>query len=303
MPTALLNRSKLEAAYIGFHTAFTDGLTLAPNLWERIATRVPSTQETESYKWMGDLPQLKEWIGDRILHKLRAQDYSIKNKDWANGIEVDRNDILYDRLGIVRPRIQMLGMAAREHYDQLVFDLLVKGFGSTYGLCYDGQYFFDSDHRDVTTASVQSNTSTAALSESTLNAAWLSMAGRANSDGQPLLIQPTTLVVGPSNRVTALNLLKERLADGADNINAGLVDLIIAPRLTGTYANYWFLLDLSKPIKPLILQVFKEIEFVALDSMDDLHAFMRKTFMYGCDGIHNVGYGLWQLAYGSTGAS
>ena len=28
---------------------------------------------------------------------------------------------------------------------------------------------------------------------------------------------------------------------------------------------------------------------------------MRKEYLYGVDGRYNAGYGLWQLAYGSTG--
>jgi len=60
---------------------------------------------------------------------------------------------------------------------------------------------------------------------------------------------------------------------------------------------------LSKPIKPIILQIAKKIDFAALDSPTDENVFMRKKFLYGVDSIDNAGYGLWQLAYGSTGDS
>lgn len=61
----------------------------------------------------------------------------------------------------------------------------------------------------------------------------------------------------------------------------------------------WFLMDLRRPIKPLILQIRKTPEFVALDKPDDEENFMRKKFMYGVDDRKNVGFGLWQLCYGS----
>lgn len=61
----------------------------------------------------------------------------------------------------------------------------------------------------------------------------------------------------------------------------------------------WFLLDLRRPIKPIILQIRKRPEFAALDSPDNPETFMRKKFIYGVDDRKNVGFGLWQLCYGS----
>jgi phage major head subunit gpT-like protein len=58
-------------------------------------------------------------------------------------------------------------------------------------------------------------------------------------------------------------------------------------------------MDLRRPIKPIILQIRKQPQFVAMDKPDDEQAFMRKKFRYGVDDRKNVGFGLWQLAYGS----
>jgi phage major head subunit gpT-like protein len=64
----------------------------------------------------------------------------------------------------------------------------------------------------------------------------------------------------------------------------------------------WYLLDLSRPIKPLVLQIRKQPQFVAMDQPDNEQVFMRKKYIYGVDDRKNVGYGLWQLAYGSKRA-
>ncbi|MCP4469002.1 MAG: hypothetical protein GY813_19930 [Halieaceae bacterium] len=61
----------------------------------------------------------------------------------------------------------------------------------------------------------------------------------------------------------------------------------------------WFLMDTSRVIKPLILQKRKTYNFVSMDSEKDENTFMRKEYVYGVDARLNVGYGLWQLAYGS----
>jgi phage major head subunit gpT-like protein len=61
----------------------------------------------------------------------------------------------------------------------------------------------------------------------------------------------------------------------------------------------WYVLDLSRAIKPLIFQKRRDYQFVAMDKPDDEAAFSRKEYRYGVDARVNAGYGLWQLAYAS----
>ena len=61
----------------------------------------------------------------------------------------------------------------------------------------------------------------------------------------------------------------------------------------------WFLMDTKRMIKPIIHQVRRPYTLTRMDDLDDPNVFMRDQFLYGIDGRCNVGYGLWQLAYGS----
>jgi len=61
----------------------------------------------------------------------------------------------------------------------------------------------------------------------------------------------------------------------------------------------WFLIDTTRVFKPIILQTRKDWDFVRKDSPDDDNVFNRKEFLYGSDARMNVGFGLWQLAWGS----
>ena len=61
----------------------------------------------------------------------------------------------------------------------------------------------------------------------------------------------------------------------------------------------WFLIDASQVVKPIILQVRKPMMFDSLDKRTDETVFMNKQFIYGVDSRHNVGFGLWQTAWGS----
>jgi phage major head subunit gpT-like protein len=58
-------------------------------------------------------------------------------------------------------------------------------------------------------------------------------------------------------------------------------------------------LDASRAIRPFIFQRRSAPQLVSQDSPSDEHYFMRKKFRYGVDYRGAVGYGLWQLAYGS----
>lgn len=73
-----------------------------------------------------------------------------------------------------------------------------------------------------------------------------------------------------------------------------------------TYANTdggngaaWFLMDVSRVIKPVIYQNRKPFNLVRMDAETDERVFSAKEFRYGTDGRCNVGWGFPQLAWGS----
>ncbi|MBF9049892.1 head protein [Roseobacter sp. HKCCD9010] len=66
---------------------------------------------------------------------------------------------------------------------------------------------------------------------------------------------------------------------------------------------WWYLLDVTRPLKPMIYQERKKPQFVAkTDPQNSDHVFMNKEFLYGVDARSNVGFGLWQMAYASNAA-
>lgn len=139
----VINRDSLNIIFTGFKTAFQNGLGMAASQWDRVATRVPSSTSEEKYGWLGKVPGLRKWIGDRVIHNIAVHDYTIKNDDFEDTIVVNRNNIDDDTYGVFAPLFAALGEAVSAHPNQLVFDLLKAGFDT---LCYDGQNFFDTDH-------------------------------------------------------------------------------------------------------------------------------------------------------------
>ena len=61
----------------------------------------------------------------------------------------------------------------------------------------------------------------------------------------------------------------------------------------------WFLLDVRRPLKPLIYQERKPYDVKSMTDANDEGVFMRDEYRYGVDGRSNVGFGFWQQAFGS----
>lgn len=225
----LINAQNLDIAFTGFNAAFMRGLGQAQSQIDLVATRVPSSARETKFGWLGKFPNIREWVGDRVVHKLAAHDYAIKNKPWESTISVERDDMEDDNEGIYAPLFEELGMSTTAHPDMLGFGLLKAGFDASKGLAYDGQFFFDTDHP--------------VLDE---NGAEISVANTDGGAGTP-----------------------------------------------------WFLMDLSRALKPIIWQERRKFDLVRMDKPDDANVFHRKEFLYGVDGRNNVGFGLWQFAWGS----
>lgn len=224
MPQVTLNF--LSSLYQGVQTSFNQYLAAAPGFYRQLCMVVDSKHREETYPRLDDLPGIREWIGDRIVHSLSASSYAVKNKKWEETLGIDRDDIEDDAFGLFNIAIQQLGVNAGEFPDRLVGSIIKAG-GSTIGP--DGQYFFDTDHPS-----------------------W-------DSSGA---------------------------AVSASNFTAG----------SGAA---WYLLDLSKPLKPFLFQKREPFALVARQSLQDPTVFERDRFLWGTRGRCNAGYGLWHLAYKS----
>jgi len=299
----LVNKENIGNVFISLKTTFNNAFTAAPSVWQKIAMKITSTTSQNDYAWLSKFPKMRQWVGDKNVKSLEASKYTIANKDWEATVEVDRNDIEDDQLGIYGPQAQMAGESAAQLPDEIVIDLVNGGFTNT---CFDGQYFFDTDHQ-VAGASV-SNKLTVALSVATQAAAIASygaartaMRKFKDDEGRPLNVIPNVLLVGPALESVALALVNnDRLEDGKANPYKGTAEVVVDARITSDTA--WFLLDTTKAIKPFIYQERKAPVFVEQTSAENDDVFNRKKFKFGAEARAAGGYGFWQLAIGSTGA-
>lgn len=61
----------------------------------------------------------------------------------------------------------------------------------------------------------------------------------------------------------------------------------------------WYLLCTKRALRPVIFQDRKRPQFVSKTNATDDNVFDRDEYVYGVDSRCNVGFGFWQMAYGS----
>ncbi|MDR0453653.1 MAG: Mu-like prophage major head subunit gpT family protein [Deferribacteraceae bacterium] len=140
---AVVNQETLDGLTKAYSTAYNKSFTYTTSYYSKIAMTAPSTTKETTYPWLGAIPRMREWIGDKVIKKLTEHGYTIKNRKFELTVGVLRDDIEDDQYGIYTPLMEEIGRSAKIWVDELVYELVNNAFSE---VCYDGQYFFDTDH-------------------------------------------------------------------------------------------------------------------------------------------------------------
>ncbi|WP_151777303.1 Mu-like prophage major head subunit gpT family protein [Acinetobacter brisouii] len=297
-----VNAATISAIFMGMSTVFNKTFADVQTTYQKIAMTVPSSSAYVDYRWLANFPQMKRWIGPKQVTKLSDYKYTIVNEDFAATIEVRRNDIEDDQLGIYKPQAESAAWSAKQLPDELIYELVNQSFTEK---CYDGKPFISVNH--PVGKSAVSNKGTKKLSieslakaQGSFGAARIAMMQFKDDEGRPLNVKPNILLVPVALGDTARALMTvDRLEDGKPNPYKGVCEVVEEPRLTSDSA--WFLLDCNKPVKPFVYQERKKPAFVQQTNMDSDDVFNRGVYKFGAEARAAAGFGHWQLAYGSDG--
>jgi phage major head subunit gpT-like protein len=276
-----------------------------------------SNQLTEIYRWLGMVPQMREWVGARQAKGFYDNSYSITNKRFESTIEVLRADAQRDDTGQTRMRIADLARRTSSHWAKLLTDLIIAGEATT---CYDSQYFFDTDHTEGKNTTSQSNDLSIDISAlpasvhgstTTPSAEEMSQVimqtieaiiGFKDNENEPmgetansfLVMCPIPLLSSVSSAVT-----NPTFGGGATNQLFGFskemgFSVGIAPnaRLTWTEQIVTFRTD-SGGGRALIRQQEEAVSLKAKAEGSEFE-FDNDAWQFGVDARRNVGYGFWQ---------
>ncbi len=140
---AVLTQVQIDALKTTLIARWNAGLAMSPDDWKKIGKLVTSNGKSNTYEWLSQFPAFREWVGSR-LHKLfKETAYTVVNRKFESTVDVQRTDIEDDNIGQYGTLAESAGQSATDLKNDLVFQALTGGFAS---VCYDGQFFFDTDH-------------------------------------------------------------------------------------------------------------------------------------------------------------
>ena len=304
----IVNRSSIDAIFVNLKTTFNNTFAATVPVWEQIAMKVPSTGSQNDYKWFSKFPKMRRWVGEKYVKSLEAFKFVIVNEDFEATVEVDRNDIEDDNLGIYAPQAQMAGESSAQLADELVFEVVNGVFTK---VCFDGQFICDTDHPVINPVTglpesvsnkgvVVLSAATQAAAIASLGAAAITMGSFRDDEGRPLNVTPNVVMTGVALQDVANALYTaDRLEDGKINLYKGKYKPVVSPRMTSSTA--WMLLDTTKVVRPFVYQERKAPVFVQQTDPQSDGVFNSKKFKFGAEARAAAGPSFWQLIYGSTG--
>jgi len=276
-----------------------------------------SDQESETYKWLGQSPALREWIGGRHAKGFRESGITIFNKKFEATLDIPCDWLRRDKTGQINVRINELAQRAVGHYGKLLSTLILNG---TTGICYDGAEFFAADHEEgesgeqanlltsstVTALEVVLETApTCAEAIKAILGVIAHMLGMKDDQAEPMNSEAKNFLIMTSVALwpylvhavmgepsaNESNVLKELKRQGFT------VSVVANPRLTYTKEFVTFRTD--APAKSLIRQEEEKLS-VGAKAEGSEYEFDNDAHQYGIKAIRNVGYGYWQYASHAT---
>lgn len=303
----------ITALHKGFSFLFEKGYNAdkIPILWQDKAERVDTPGiEFNVYGWLAEMPMFRKWVGPRMVKRLAARAHQIRNEKYEFGYTISRDDIKYDRFGIYNGHASKAGIAARLWLDQMLTTVQLAGNSVK---CFDGQFFYDTDHPEDpenSSSATFANKFTARL-PTPANIAYVydQMAQIKDANGENLMAPPDTIEFGPGLRDQVLQSLQADLllrvvqnVGATENVAAAATDnnirnLGLMPKLNNRLpATVWFMHH-TQIMKPFIVQV--ETPPTGLESrMDpqDPHVWDNDQFLFGSRACGGAGYALPHLS-------
>jgi phage major head subunit gpT-like protein len=293
--------SKLVEVHQTFKAFLFKSLGQNPRWTQQLSVvdTVPTKGKSAKVKMAERTFGVHEWVDERQKAKIAHMDHEIVVKRWANAISLEVDDLADEDLNLGQYRQLIAEMADDfvEHKHQLLIDLMNAGFAATLGLCYDGQYFLDTDH-PLLDGSTQSNKTTAAFSATALYAAIKAMVKMKRPNGLFANIQPTHGFFPEALRSTVESVLdKQYEANGSNNLMYKRIVPVFDPRFDAVSETAWFVGDLSKMAKPFY---WVDRQGVTAD-YSDKDEFEEGKVHWGAKARYNGAYGSYQVLHGSTG--
>lgn len=253
-----------------------------------------SASDKEEYLFFDAVGKIKEWLGKMSSDEIKAFDYEIKNKDWYQRVQEERNK-LSDARTILGGALEMQISSMSENWinfpDRMVNDLLTAN-----GNAFDGTAFFATDRPNLKGDSAIDNLVTGTGTTLTqikadLISARTKLLGYVDKSGNPFNANAQLVVYIPSHLLGSF----EKLMKNGQTMtgNAGALE---DNELQGTFSivvnyfqpitnNDWYLVNTAASIPAFVYQVRQAPTWDIEDVKSD------KNVYYFTTARSNAGYG------------
>lgn len=272
-----------------------------------------SDQDSETYNWLGQSPAMREWIGGRNAKGFNENGLTIKNLHFEATIEVLVKEMRRDKTGQVMARIRDLAQRTNSHWASLLTTLIINGASTT---CYDGQFFFDTDHEEGDSGA-QSNDITTDISALPALVHGAAVTAPSVEEAQQAIMKSVTQIMGfvddrgePMNENASNFLVMVPMPlyipfSKSISMPAGTgvseqhipsnINISVVPNARLSWTDTFATFRADGNVKPFIRQQETEVDLKAKAEGTE-YEFDNDAHQYGVDTWRNVGYGYWQHA-------
>lgn len=292
-----------------FRTDLLAARDAAPRIWPEYAMQIPSSSRSTLHAWLANQSSVREWIGPRQYKGMSTRSWEVVNKKWELSFEFSRDQIEDDLSGLSQQAVmngRAQGVKWARHEDLYIAQTLEAGISS---LCYDGQFFFDTDHPidpDGVTSGTFDNDLALALSHANYSTALETMMGFKNEDGSPMIMPGGLVLMVPpalatkAKQILEIDMLTPDAAYGVfGNLGAsrnpfmGSAKVVVNPYLSES--DRWYLLAGGEVLKPIMFQVRRPLEVSEMGPGSSIY-FEEEKIRIGGSARYEVSYTLPQLA-------
>jgi phage major head subunit gpT-like protein len=272
-----------------------------------------SDQASEEYAWLGQSPAMREWVGGRNAKGFRENSLTIRNKHFEATIEILVRDLRRDKSSQAALRIRELATRSNAHWASLITTLITDGESNT---CYDGQYFFDTDHEEGDSGA-QSNTISVdisalpAINHGTTTAPSVEEMQMAIALGVQQIVSFVDDQAEPMNEdassfvvmvpIPYMNTALQAVATPAQVASSQTAlqalkqnfSLTVVPNARLSWTEQFVMFRDDSVIKSFIRQEETGVS-LKVKGYGSEYEFDNDAHQYGIDAWRNVGYGYWQ---------
>jgi len=284
---------------VAARTGFLKAASMPDMPWQKVTTVIDMGAKSIDLVDLGEAPNPVENITSRGI----AQDFiektlTVTPKNWKTRVGLSYNALQDDQTASLDRKVRSAGEKFQRHINDRIFTVLNAGDSTTYGLCYDGQEFFDSDHVDkgADYQTNQDNEGALALSDTNFNTTWIAAKAFVDDRGDTTDHNYDTLIVPPALYKTAVQIAGNPLISGSANndINPwnGMIEVVVSPKLDSTA---WILAACGGSLKPMLLAMREQPNLQT--SWFDPDGPDGGMYYFDFYARYNVFYGDWRLAY------